>query len=187
MINIGISLLAAILVFIIFTLGLQVSAFLSVPMGILLGFALFIVLGRKIQSRLQNILEQMQKEVQEGKPERAIETLKSGLVFEKRHIFVGGQLRSQIGVLYYIQKKHDLALDYLKKGFVKHFLGQGMMAVIYYKRKDYATMKKVMDATVQANKKESIVYGLYAYLLYQLKEKEAAIEILQKGLKKTSR
>ena len=163
---------------------LQVHLAISIPIAIVGGFVLFIILGRKVQEALEGVLNQMQKDVQAGKLEKAIETLKRGFAFKNRHIFVESQLNSQIGVLYYLKKDHDTALSYLKKGFLKHYLGQCMMAVIYYKRKDLDTMKKVMENTIQGNKKESICYGLYAYLLYQNKEKEKAIEILQAGMKK---
>ena len=126
----------------------------------------------------------MQQHLQDQKFDRAIEVLKGGLVLGNRHFFVAGQLNSQIGMLYYLQKKNDQALEFFKKGFVKHYVGQGMMACVYYKRKDYENMNKAMEDAISSNKKESIVYSLYAYLLYQLKKKNEAIEVLQKGLKK---
>ena len=185
MINLAFSLGLAILVSFGF-LALKVQSWISIPMGIISGFLLFIFLGRKIQVQLEAIMARMQKDMQDSKIDRAIETLKEGFELRHRHFFISGQLNAQIGVLYYLQgpKKYDLALDHFKKGFVKHFIAQGMMAVIYYKRKNYDAMKETMDRTVQASKKESIVYGLYAYLLYQIKDKEKAIEVLQKGIKK---
>lgn len=157
---------------------------LSLPLGLGTGLAAFIFLGRKVQEALEALLTQMQKEVQAGKIDRAIETLKRGFSFKHRHIFVASQLNSQIGMLYYLKKDHDTAFAYLKKGFMKHYVGACMLAIIYYKRKDIAMMKKTMENTIQANKKEAMCRGLYAYLLYQLKEREEAIEVLQKGLKK---
>ncbi len=157
---------------------------LSVPFGLGLGLFAFIMLGRRVQTALESLLAQMQREVQANKIDRAIETLKRGFAFKNRHIFVASQLNSQIGMLYYLKKDHDAALGYLKKGFMKHYVGACMLAIIYYKRKDIAMMKKIMENAIQANKKEAMCYGLYAYLLYQLKEKEEAIKVLQRGLKK---
>ena len=183
MINIAISLGTAIVLTLLLAM-IHVHLAIGIPLGLLVGFALFIFLGRKVQERMEQLMAQMQKDIQAGKIDRAIDTLKSGYSLKHRHILVASQLNSQIGTLYFLKKDHDKALEYLKKGFIKHYVGQGMMAVIYFKRKDYETMKKVLEATIQASKKESICYSLYAYLLYQLKQKDEAVAILQKGLKK---
>ncbi len=184
MINIAIAVGIALGLSLLMIIPLGVHPAISIPFGVIAGLAAFIFLGRKVQEALEGVLAQMQRDMQAGKLDRAIETLKRGFAFKNRHIFIGSQLNSQIGMIHYIKKEHDAALDYLKKGFVKHYVGQCMMAIIHYKRKDYDAMKKVMEATVQSNKKESICYGLYAYLLVQLKDKEKAMDILRQGLKK---
>lgn len=183
MINIAWSLGAAIILSALLII-IDVHPAISVPLGIVVGLVVFIFLGRKTQEKLENLMNAMQKDVQAQKLDRAIATLKKGMAFKNQHLFIGSQLNSQIGMLYYLKKDHDKALEYLKKGFLKHFVAQGMMASIYYKRKDFDQMKKTMEETVKANKKESIVYALYAYLLNQIKEREKAIEVIQKGLKK---
>ncbi|CAM2064561.1 hypothetical protein SCOR_04270 [Sulfidibacter corallicola] len=183
MINLAISIGVA-LVLAIGLVLLQTSWFIYVPMGLVAGVTTFLVLGRRIQTQLEAIMYQMQKDIQSGKLDRAIDTLKQGYSLKNRHIFVEGQLNSQIGVLYYLKKDHERALEYLSKGFVKHHIAQCMLAIIHYKRKNLDEMKKVMDETIRANGKQSICYGLYAWLLHQNKDKEGAMAMLQKGLKK---
>jgi len=187
MINLLYSLALAAAISVLSIFGLQVAVWISVPMGVLAGFALFVILGRKVQGELEAVMSKMQREIQEQKMDRAIATLEAGKVaLKNRHFFIAKQMNSQIGVIHYLQgsKHHEAALSYFEKGFMRHFVAQGMMAVIYYKRKDYDKMKKTMDDALAVTKKEAIVYGLYAYLLYQIKEKDEAIAILQKGLKK---
>jgi len=184
MINLVIAVLSAAAVTCLMWLVLGVHVAISAPFGLVVGVVTFIFLGRKVQTALEGIMAQMQRDVQAGKLDRAIDTLKRGYAFKNRHIFVGAQLNSQIGMLYYIKKDHDAAMAHLQKGFAKHYVGQCMMAAIHYKRKEYDAMKKAMDVAVSANKKESICYALYAYFLSQIKEKDQAIEILRKGLKK---
>lgn len=183
MINLGWSLgLAALIsVGLVF---LDVHPALAIPLGVVVGVVLFILLGRKVQEKLEAIMALVQKDIQAQKLDRAIETLKSGMHLKHKHLFIESQLNSQIGMLYYVKKDHDQALAYLKKGFMKHYMGSCMMACIYYKRKEYDKMKETLVDTLKANKKESIVYSIYAYLLNQVKEREAAIKILQQGLKK---
>ena len=183
MINLGISIAVIAVITFLFSL-LKVHLAIGLPLGIVAGFIVFLLLGRKMQEVLEKLMNQMQRDMQAGKLDRAIETLKKGFAYKWRHIFVARQLNSQIGMLYYLKKDHDLALQYLKKGFLKHYIGQGMLACIYYKRKDMDAMKQALDDLVQANRKESIVYGLYAFLLHQLKDREGAIKKLQAGIKK---
>ncbi|MDJ0841245.1 MAG: hypothetical protein QNK37_32335 [Acidobacteriota bacterium] len=186
MINLAAGLGLALVVTLLFSMSLGVVLWASIPLGLVAGIILFIFLARKVQVELEAIMGRMQRDLQEQKFDRAVETLKSGLALKNRQFFIAGQIHSQIGSIYYVQgqKKYDIALEHLKQGFIKHYVGQGMMACIYYKRKDYDTMKEVMESGIKANKKEAVMYGLYAWLLYQLKDKEKAITVLQDGLKK---
>ncbi len=180
MINIALAIAALAVTMLLFTL-LQVSWFISLPIGIVIGFLVLMVLARRVQVKLEAIMQSMQKEIQSGKIDRAIEILKQAYAFKNQQLFVEGQINSQIGMLYYLKKDHDKALEYLPQGFSKHFIAQCMYAVILYKRKNIEDMRKVMDLTVKRNSKESLVYGMYAYLLCQLKETDAAIAVLQQG------
>lgn len=184
MINLGFSLLLAAIVSVGMIAGLGVHAAISIPFGLICGFVLFFWLGRKMQDVMQTLQAQMQKDLQAQKLDRAIETLKQGYVYKNRHIFIASQLNSQIGQLYYLKKDLDKAMEYLKKGFFKDHIGHCMIGAIHFKRKEYDAMKQAMDHAIAANKKESIIYGLYAWLLIQIKEKDKAMEILQKGLEK---
>jgi len=183
MINLAISLGLVVLVAVGMSF-LDVSLLLGIPFGLVIGVAAFLFLSRRVQGKLEVIMGQMQKDIQANKLDRAIETLKKGYAFQNQQLFIKGQINSQIGMLYYLKKDNETAFTYLQKGFIRHFIGQGMLAVIHYKRKDFDAMNKVMEATLKANSKESICYGLYAYLLCQTKNTEKAIQVLQQGLKK---
>lgn len=184
MINLAISLAIAILLALLFMVPLGMSAWLALPFALLVGVVAFVLLGRKVQEKLERIMAQVQRDVQANKLDRAIETLKAGLHLKHRHLFVASQLHAQIGMFYYIKKDYDAALPYLQKGFIRHYISQLMLACIHYRRKQMDEMKSVLKSTLSANKKEPLVYATYAYLLYQTKQKEKAIEILQQGLKK---
>ncbi|CAM2009765.1 tetratricopeptide repeat protein [Acanthopleuribacter pedis] len=180
MINIALAVAALVITALVFTL-LQVSWFISIPTGVIVGFLVLMILARRVQVKLETLMQAMQKEIQAGKIDRAIDILKQGYALKNHQLFVEAQINAQIGMLYYLKKDHDQALTYLNNGFSKHFIAQCMLAVIHYKRKNYDDMRKVMDLTVKRNKKESLVYGIYAYLLSQMKETDAAIAILQQG------
>lgn len=184
MINIGISLLAATALAVIMFL-LKVHWALTLPMALIVAFTVFVILSRKVQASLESVMMQMQRDIQANKIDRAIESLLTARdSLKNRQIFVASQINSQIGMLYYIKKDHEAALPYLEKGFMRHYIARGMLAAVHYKRKEYDKMKEVMDSTLSTNKKESLVYGLYAWFLVQIKEQDKAVEILRKGLQK---
>ncbi len=191
MINILISLALAALVALGMSLGLGVHPGITIPFGLICGVVAMIFLARNVQQKLEGMQAQVGKLLQEQKFDRAIEVIKSAFAFEKRQLFLGAQLHSMIGSILYQKasvannkKELDQAEVHLKQGFFKDVTSQCMLAAIYFKRKDYEQVKKVMDAALKHNKKESLAYALYAWMLYQNKEKERAIEILQQGLVK---
>jgi len=184
MINIGIGLLiwAAISSLCQFAVGM--NWIVSLLLGFAVGLVVLILLGRRVQTQLEAIMAQMQKLAQAGKIDQAIQVLKQALKLKNHQLFVEAQVNSQIGMLYYLKKNHEKAMTYLKKGFLKHYVAQGMLAALYFKKNDEAAYKETMEATIKASKKEPIVYALYAYFLSKNKEKDEAIKILQRGLKK---
>lgn len=184
MINIGIALGVMTAVVLAFIFGLQVHWAIALPIGLVAGFVTFFFLARKVQEKLQMIMMEMQRDLQEQKIDRAIQTLQRGYALKWQMPFMERQIHSQIGMLYYIKKDFETAKTYLEKGFAKHYIGQGMLAAIYYKEKNYDKCFEAMDVAVAANKKEPFLYGLYAWFRYQQKDKEKATQQLLAGLTK---
>lgn len=195
MINLAISIAVLLFFALVPKYTLDVSFWLTIPFGLLAGVATFFILGRKVASEMEALMARVQKEMADinpGQPakaakkmDRAIEIMKEGFALKNRQLFVSAQIHSQIGMFYYMKGKkfHEEALEHLKEGFYRLHMGQCMMASIYHQRQDYDNVKKVMDVTLKTNKKEAFVYALYAWFHQQNKDKDAAMEILQKGLK----
>ncbi len=183
MFNIAISLGIWLLVSLI-SIPTGIVAWFTIPFGLIIGFVFFVWQGRKVGEAINLIASQAGREAQEGKFDRAIALLQTGFAFEKRHIFVGPQLHSQIGMLYYYKKDHDNALEHLEKGFWSPALGHCMKAAIYFKRKEFDKVAKTMAYAIKRNNKDPFAYGLAAWFHVQQKDEQAAIKVLQDGLKK---
>lgn len=183
MINIAISLAIWLLVSLL-AIPTGIVAWFTIPFGLILGFVFFVWQGRKVGEAINLIANQAGREVQEGKFDRAIATLKTGFAYEKRHIFVGPQLHTQIGMFYYYKKEHDKAAEHLEKGFWSPAMGHCMLAAIYYKRKEFDKVNKTMAYAIKRNNKDPFAYGLAAWFHTQQKDDQAAIKVLQDGLKK---
>ena len=184
MLTILVSLVAAILV----TLGLKLVSpsstwSLSVPfLGALLGVAFLIV--RRVTKLTEPVIEEAQRHLAAGRREPALKALQGGLRLGRWNPLIGGQLRTQIGALYYAMGKLDEAETELAAGSRWPWLGKALLGCVHFKRRDAAKMRKAFAIAVKTAEKESVLWTLYAHCLLTLGEKDEAVKILEAGLKK---
>jgi tetratricopeptide (TPR) repeat protein len=185
MINIAISLA----VYAVVMVALQLLAGLDVWLAVLIGLAVFagsyFLLSRRIVKKLSAAMEVVQRDMQAGRAEKAIKTLEALLPLGKWQIMITSQVNAQIGSLYYLKRDFPHAFECLKKGFSRHWPAMGMLAICYMKRNKRDEMIQTFDKAVAVNRKEPLLWNLYAYCLEKVGERGKAIAVLQKALKKT--
>ncbi|HNX30859.1 MAG TPA: hypothetical protein PKM35_04585 [Holophaga sp.] len=162
---------------------LQVSPWLSAPLGILLGLGLFIYLGRKTQAKLEKIFNRAGEQLKKQQFEPAIETIKEGYKLSSWQFLVKGSIDGQIGVIQYLRRKNEEAEPLLRSASSQHYIAKVMLAVLQWKRGEKKQAKDSFAVAMKSGKKESLVYAVYAYFLNEVHERDAAIEVLNKGLK----
>lgn len=162
---------------------LQVSPWLSTPLGILLGLGLFIYLGRRTQAKLEKIFSRAGEQLKKQQFEPAIETIKEGYKLGSWQFLVKGSIDGQIGVIQYLRKKNEEAEPLLRSASSQHYIAKAMLAVLQWKRGEKKLAKESFNTAMKSGKKESLVYAVYAYFLNEIRERDAAIEVLNKGLK----
>jgi len=183
MINIIISLAAGTGVFFLgFYLGLHWA--IGAVLGTLVAIGTFFLLAKLTMKKITALVELSSMELSKGQFERAIAILEKGFQYKYRHPFVTSQLNSQIGVTYYYKKDFKRAEEYLKKGMSSHYIGQGILGILYMKKRETENMRKAFNAATRTSGKESIIWSLYAYCLNSLGQREEAIRVLNKGLKR---
>jgi predicted Zn-dependent protease len=64
-------------------------------------------------------------------------------------------------------------------------MAAAMLAVVHYKKKDHAEMKRVLEVVTKRAKSQGLAWTLRAYLLCQIGERAAAQQVLAEGVKKT--
>lgn len=165
-----------------FAAGLQV--WLAIPAGLVVFTAVYVLLVRRVMKKLTLLMETAQRDIQAGRAEKAIKTLQSGYALGSWQFYVKEQINSQIGTIYYLKRDFSAAFEYLDKGFVRHWVGMGMLGVCYMRRNQPAKMIQTFDKAVSANRKEDLLWNLYAYCLEKIGERAKAIAVLEKGLKK---
>ncbi len=145
--------------------------------------AAYFVLARRSMKQLGAVMEAMQKEAQARRVDKAIETLKAGFPLARWQFLVGSQLHAYIGTLHYMQRQYDAALPHLEKSFPRHWVARGMLATLRYQRKDVAGARSAFEGAVRDNKKESVLWAAYAWVLEKEGAHDDAIAVIGRGVK----
>jgi len=162
---------------------LQLRLWPSIPLGVVAGVALFIWLGRKVQAELEKIFTRAGEMMKKQHFDAAIQVMKEGYKLGPRQFMVKGSIDGQIGVVQYLRKKNEEAEPLLKSASVQHYVAKAMLAILQWKRGEKKKAKQTFEMALKAGKKESLLYGVYAYALNEMKDRDAAIEVLNRGLK----
>ena len=143
-----------------------------------------IFLARRSFRQLEAIMQQGAGALQHAPPnfDHAIATMERGYRLAPYQLGIRTQVDTQIGMIYFLQKEPNRALPYLKRSLLLgHWMGGAMLGVIYYKKRDHAQMRKTFEVVCRRAKKQGLAWCLYAYLLVQIGDKEAALRILSDG------
>ncbi len=182
------NMLIALLVFSLVTILLAVLNVVPLWGAILVGMLVFtgtfFLLSRVTFKKIGALMEIAQRDLQAGRVEKAVKTLESGYKYTSWQFYIRPQLDAQIGTILYLKRDFAAAFEYLQKGLVRHWVAMGMLGICYMKRNKPSKMIETFDKATAATRKEPLLWNLYAYCLERIGEKEKAIAVLEKGLKK---
>jgi predicted Zn-dependent protease len=162
---------------------LGVTLLIGIPLGLVAGIAIFIYMVRKIQGKVEIIFKKASEQLKRQQWEPAIETMRGGYKFAPWQFMIKGSIDGQIGTVQYLRNKHSEAEPLLKSASMNHYIAKAMLAILQWKRGERGLAKKTFELALKAGKKESLLYAVYAYVLNEMRERDAAIEILNQGLK----
>ena len=181
MINLLLGLGAALAVILLSAL-LSIKLWISLPLGLVAGAALFIWQGRKVQQDLEKIFTRAGDLLKKQQFEKAIEVMKEGYRFAPKQFLVKGSIDGQIGVVQYLRKKHEEAEPLLASASMQHYIAKAMLGILQWKRGEKKKAKETFALALKTGKKESLLYAVYAYVLVEMGERDRAIEVLNQGL-----
>jgi len=149
MLTLLISLLLAAVTFVgvFFTFGL-VSAIL--PTLVVLA-ATFFFISRRVAKNMEKSMYEAQNEFQKGRIDRGLamlEDLKNR--YGKWQFFAQSAMDGQIGSIHYMRQEFDRARPYLERSFAKHWIAKAMLAVMAFKKRDYANMDKLFESATRS-------------------------------------
>ncbi|OHB27083.1 MAG: hypothetical protein A2X84_02170 [Desulfuromonadaceae bacterium GWC2_58_13] len=185
MLNIVISLVVCLLVHTGLTLYAGVEQWIASIAAVASFMLLYFLLTRFVMKKIGALMEVAQRDIQAGRSEKAVKVLQGGFKYAKWQFYIKGQLNAQIGTILYLKRDFAEAFEYLQKGFVRHWVAMGMLGICYMKRNKSNKMIDTFDKATAANKKEPMLWNLYGFCLDKIGQKDKAIEVMEKGLKKT--
>lgn len=150
--------------------------------GLILFSVTFVVLARRIMRKVEAIVAGVQPELQNRKVERAVEVMKSAYPLARWQFFLRSQIDGQIGAILFAAQKFDDAEPFLRNAYKRNWVPRAMLATLLYKRKRYDEMKEVFEEAVKGNKKQALLWNLYAYCLWKQNKREDAIAVLSRAM-----
>ncbi len=153
--------------------------------GVMVFSVIYVIILKKIMARINDAMEAVQKDIASNRPDAAIHKLEAvKKKYEHWQFYIKKQMNAQIGMVYYLRRDFSKAYDYLKIGFVRHWVAMAMLAIIYMKRNQTKKMIATFDKAVAVTRKEPLLWSLYAFCLEKIGDRNKAITIMEKGLKK---
>lgn len=153
--------------------------------AILVAIVVYFVAARKVALKAQAAMTFAISEIQKGRIDRGIALLEE---VKKKYahwqFFTASAIDGQIGSLYYMRQDFSRAKPYLDKSFSRHWNARAMLAVLSFKKKDYAKMDKIFETATRYSSKQGLLWSLWAYCHWKAGNTSKAIDILVSGQKK---
>ena len=160
------------------------NIWIAVAVSAVVFLLVFMLLTRIVMKKVTELMDVAQRDMVANRGDKAIKELQGGLKYGAWQIYVKQQINSQIGTIYYLKRDFKQAVPFLEKGFIRNWVSTSMLAITYMKKNKTNKMVATFDKAVSANRKEAMVYALYAFCMDRVGERNKALEVLRKGLSK---
>jgi len=182
MLNLAISLAAGILTGLIVALSTRLGAVAAVLPGTVVAVGVFLVLVRRTWKQLETLFDSVQKELQAQRVDKALQILQGGFRLAPWQFLVASQIHSNIGILLFVKGDVDASLPHLEKSFTRNWIARAMLGVARYRSRDVAAAMKVFEEAVKVNKKEGLLWQVYAWVLEKEGRHEDSIAVLGRAV-----
>jgi tetratricopeptide (TPR) repeat protein len=178
MINLALSLVFGFLTGLVVAIMTSLGATAAVLPGAVVAVGTYLVLVRRTWKQLEAIFDGVQKELQTQRVDKALQLLKGGFHLAPWQFLVASQLHSNIGILLFVKGDAEASVPHLEKSFSRNWIARAMLAVARYRAHDLAGALKIFEQAVKTNKKEGLLWQVYAWVLEKEGRHEEAIAVL---------
>lgn len=184
MLSLLISLAAGVVVTLLLLLTPLHYAF-AVIIGAVVFAGIYAIVLRQVMQKINVAVEVAQKDLAANRVEKAVRVIEDvQKKFSPWQFYVKQQMNSQIGSIHYLRRDFSKAFEYLEQGFARHWVGMAMLAICYMKRTQNSKMIDAFEKAVTVTRKEPLLWSLYAFCLEKIGERDKAIKVMERGLKK---
>jgi tetratricopeptide (TPR) repeat protein len=150
--------------------------------GLVVAVGVYFLLTRRVSKQMEGAMMSIQREIQAGRVDNAINALEMMKAkFQRMQFFAGATLDGQIGSIYFMQKKFDKAKPFLENAFVRMWNAKAMLGVLQSKSKDYEAMDATFERATKYSPKQGVMWCTWAWIHWKAGHKTKAIEILTRG------
>lgn len=170
----------------LFGVGWGVAGWIAgfVPAILAFGVAYFL-LARRTGQKLEAVMATAMQHFQAGRAEKGRKVIEGAFALGKWQFLVEGQIHAQLGVLDYMQRKFGPARTHLSKAWSRNWQAHAFLAAIDYREKKLDDALERLEKTTGAAGKESLFWGLYAWIALESGDRERALKVLAQGIDKT--
>jgi tetratricopeptide (TPR) repeat protein len=146
--------------------------------------AVWIVLARRFAARLQPAMSAVQRQMEAGHWDAAMQSLESLLAYGKWVPMLRGQVLGQMGMLAWMGNQKEKALQLLEGASVRAPDARVLLACILYKNGDLARALAVLQFAGAVNKKHALLHNTWAWILHKSERSDEAQKVLAAYLKR---
>lgn len=142
----------------------------------------YFVLARRTLKKLEALMMAAQRDLAGQRVEPALTRLRSGFELGRWQFLVASQIHAQLGMILYMVKRFDEAKPHLEKSFVRIGQARAMLGALHYMRKDYEAMERTFEEAVRFNKKDGLLWSVYAWCLANSGQHDKAVQVLSRAV-----
>jgi tetratricopeptide (TPR) repeat protein len=158
--------------------------------GLVMAAVVYFLIAYRVRKRIEAINDQVQKELQARRVEKAIQLLQGGFSLAPWQFLVAMQLHATIGMLRYVTDDLEGAVPELEKGQPRNWAARlvnrdwtsrALLAAARYRTRDLPAAITLMESAVSVGNKEGLAWSVYAWMLEDAGRHEEAIRVLGRG------
>lgn len=138
----------------------------------------WILLARTLAKRLQPAMGRIQKQMEAGMVDAAMQSLQDLLPLGRWVPLLRGQVLAQMGMLAYHTGKKDRAVELLSGASLRAADAKLMLACILFKNGDKKRAFEVLQLAAAVNKKHALLHNTYAWMLNKSERPDEAQKVL---------
>jgi tetratricopeptide (TPR) repeat protein len=182
MYNLLISIAATVIAFLAAYFSLPIKWYSALIPALIAGPLVYFLLARRSLKQLEAIVMDAQKEFIAKHMETGLAKLNDAFKLAPWQFLVAAQVHSQIGSILYMLQRFDEAKPHLEKSFVRIGQARAMLGALLYREKNYDGMTKVFEEATSYNKKDGLLWSVYAWCLDKSGKPDSARAVLTRGI-----